>query len=199
MLVEALEHHRNRQHAARGEDKLFAPVRIEKRLRVEFDNLRDKAPVGLVGRRLYGREHSAQKFRQRVGAQSDPGDDAEPAAAALQRPEEIGIRAGVGDFNVAVGCHDFRLQHARSGRPIGLRKASKAPAQDEAGDADGHAAAALHVAAALGGDRVVSLSPIGPWLNRYGWLRLRVSCAAGTDERVVGNDRVHVARTITST
>jgi hypothetical protein len=74
MLVEALEHHRNRQNAARAEGQLLAPVRIEERLRVEFDNLRVEAPVGLVGRRLDGREHPAQKLRQRVRAQSDAGE-----------------------------------------------------------------------------------------------------------------------------
>ena len=36
-------------------------------------------------------------------AQSDAGDDAETAAAAFQRPEEIRIGAGVGQPDVAVG------------------------------------------------------------------------------------------------
>ena len=44
-------------------------MRIEERLRVEFDDFRDEAPVGLVGRRLYGREDAAHKFGQRVRAQ----------------------------------------------------------------------------------------------------------------------------------
>ena len=127
-------------------------------------------------------------------AQRDAGDDAEPAAAAFQRPEEIGIRAGVGNFDVAVRGYDFRLQQARPGRAISLRKASKAPAQDDAGDTDRQAAAALDVTAALGRHRVVSLSPDCARLDRHGGLRLRATLAAGADEGVVRGDCVHVAR-----
>ena len=39
MLVEALEHHEDRKNAARGEAKLLAPMRIEERLGVEFEDL----------------------------------------------------------------------------------------------------------------------------------------------------------------
>ena len=78
----------------------------------------------------------AEELGQRVRAQRDAGDDSKPAAAALQRPEEVGIRAGVGDPDLAVGGHDFRLDEARAGQSIGLREAAEAAAQDEPGDAD---------------------------------------------------------------
>ena len=136
-------------------------MRIEKRLCVEFDGFGDEAAVGVVGSRLDCREHSAEKFRQRMRTHSDAGDDAEPAAAALQRPEEIGIGAGVGDLDLAVGGHDLRLDEARRGRAIGLGEASETPAQDQAGDADRHAAAALDIAPALGRHFVIGMAPDG--------------------------------------
>ena len=169
-------------------------MRIEERLRVEFHDLGDQAPVGFIRRRLDGRGNRAEEFRQRVRAQSDAGDDAEPAAAALQRPEEIRIRAGVGDFDLAVGGHDLGLYEARAGLSIGLRAASEAAAQNEAGDADRHAAAALHVTAPFGHHLVVGMSPDCAGLDRHGLLRLRAALAAGADEGVVHCDRVHVAR-----
>ena len=115
-----------------------------------------------------------QKFPQRVRAQSDAGDDAEPAAAPFQRPEQVGIRASVGDFNVAVGRYDFRLQQARSGQPIGLGVTPEAAAQDQADDADRHAAAALHIAAALGRHLLVDVSPDCAWLDRHGRRRVQM-------------------------
>ena len=46
-------------------------------------------PTGsVVRRRLDGRENAAEEFGERVGAQGHAGDDAEPAAAPLERPEE---------------------------------------------------------------------------------------------------------------
>jgi hypothetical protein len=38
-----------------------------------------------------------------VRAEGHAGDDTEPAAAALESPEQVGIRAGVGDSDLAVG------------------------------------------------------------------------------------------------
>ena len=73
-------------------DDLFAPMRIEERLRVELDDLADEAALRVVGRRLDDRDHAAEEVGKRVRAQGDAGDDAEPAAAPLERPEEVGIR-----------------------------------------------------------------------------------------------------------
>ena len=149
MLVEALEHHRNRQNAARGEDKLLAPVWIEERLRVKLDRLANEPAIGVVGGRLDRREHDAERLRKLVRAQRDAGDDAEPAAAPFERPEEVGIYAGVGDSDLAVRGDDLRLDKVGAGRSVGLREAAEAAAEDEPDDADRHAAAALHVATAL--------------------------------------------------
>ena len=129
-----------------------------------------------------------------MGAQGHAGDDAERAAAALERPEEVGIGAGVGDLDVAVGGHDLRLQEARRGHAIGLRPTSEAAALDQTGDADRHAAAALDVATSLGGDRVVDTSPDRAGPDRCGRLRRRAPFAAGAEEGVVQDDGVHMAR-----
>ena len=76
--------------------------------------------------------------------------DAEAAAAAaLQRPEQIGVAAGVGDPHLAVGGDDFGFEQARRRQAVALREAAEAAALHQAGDADGHAAAPLHVAARL--------------------------------------------------
>src|SRR5208337_2002202 len=139
--IEALEEHRNRNRATWRKGDPFAPMRIEKRLAIEFDDLGDEATVGVVGRRLDDSENRAEEIWKLVRAQSDAGDDSEPASAALERPEEVGIGAGVGDFDVAVGGHDLSLQEARPGQAIGLRKAAEAAPLDQTGDADGHAAA----------------------------------------------------------
>ncbi len=127
-------------------------------------------------------------------AQGHTGDDAESAAAALQRPEEVGVRAGVGELHVAVGGHDLRFEEACRGEAIAFGKASEAAAEDQAGDADGHAAAALDVAPTLGRHRVVSLSPICPRLYRHRRLRLRAPLAAGADKGVLHDDFGHAAR-----
>ena len=134
-------------------------MRIEKRLAVEFNDLADQPAVGVIGRRLDDGEHSAEIFRQRMRAQSDAGDDAEPAAAAFQRPEKIGIRAGVGDSDFAVRSHDLHLDEARGREAICLGVASEAASQDETCDANRHAAAALDVTTALGRHLVIDMSP----------------------------------------
>ena len=78
--------------------------------------------------------------------------------------------------------------------PIGLREAAEAAALDQAGDADRHAAAALHIAAAPGRHLVVGVSPDCAGPDRHRRLRLGAALAAGADEGVVQDDRVHMAR-----
>ena len=76
LLVEALEDHRNLDAAAPDVD-LFAPMRIEKRLPVEFEDFGDEAAIGVVGQRLDRRKNPATLVGERVRAQSDARDDAE--------------------------------------------------------------------------------------------------------------------------
>ena len=79
-----------------------------------------------------------------------PRDDAQTAAAAaLERPEQFRIAAGVGDAHLAVGGDDLGLQQAGRRRAEALREAAEAAALNQSRDADVGAAAALDIAAAL--------------------------------------------------
>ena len=123
---------------------------LSSRLAVEADDLADQPAERGVRGRLDRHEHGAEELRQIVRPQREPGHDAEAAAtAALDRPEQVRIRAGVGDPHRAVGGDDLGFQQARRGHAVGLREASEAAALDQAGDAHGQAAAALDVAARL--------------------------------------------------
>jgi hypothetical protein len=169
-------------------------MRIEDRLRIEFHDLADEATIGVVGVRLDRREHPAEKLGQRVRLEGDAGDDAEPAAAAFERPEEVRIRACVGDFDVAVRGHDLRFDQARRSEAIALGVTAEAAAKDKAGNSHRHAAAPLHVAPAFGGHLIVRLGPDRAGLDRNSRLRLGASFAARAEEGVVHHDRVHVTR-----
>ena len=137
---------------------------------------------------------AAQNSRQLVRGERDSRDDAEAAAAsALEPPEELGIRARVGDADLAVGGHDLGLEQARRGHAEVLREAAEAAALDQARDADRAAAAALDVAAAARRDGVVGLEPSRAGFDRDGRRAARRP-AALRHERVVQGDRVHVAR-----
>ena len=147
-------------------------MQIEERLGVEFDCFGDEAAIGVVGGRLDCRGHAAEEFGQGVRLEGHAGDDAEPAAAAFERPEEIGIRTGVGDSDLAVGGHDLGLEEARAGHAVGFGETAEAAAEHQAGDAHRHAAAPLHVAPALGRHRVIGLAPICARLDRHRRLRV---------------------------
>ena len=145
--------------------------------------------------RLDGREHRPEERRQVMRPQRQPRHDAEaPAAAALEPPEQVRVRAGIGDPHRAVGGDHLGLEQARRRHPVGLREASEAAALDQARNAHGQAAAALDVAARLGRDGVVDLPPERTGLDRDRRLRRVPSRASGADECVVQRDGVHPAR-----
>ena len=136
---------------------------------VEIDELRDQAAVGRVRGGADHCEDAAHSFGQFVRPQGQAGDDAEGAAATtLQRPEQIGIDAGVGDAHRAVSGDDLGLQKARGGGAVLSRKAAVAAALHQPGNADGQAAAALDVAAVAGRHLVVDVHPDRTRANRYG-------------------------------
>lgn len=136
--------------------------------------------------------HGAEEVRQVMGAQREPGHDAEGAAiAALQRPEQVRMGAGVGDPHGAIGGDDLGFQQARRGQAVSLREAAEAAALDQARHADGQAAAALDVAAGLGRHRIVDVPPDRTRLDRDRRLRRESTGAPGADKRVVQGDPVH--------
>ena len=149
-----------RRACCRPERCLLAPAGIEEAVGVERDEPRDEAAERRIRARVDRRVDDTEEFRQLVRAQREPGHHAEAAAAAaLQRPEEIRIRAGIGDAHPAIGGDDFGLQQRRRGHAVALRKAAEAAALDQAGDADRSAASALDIAARFGDDRVISAHP----------------------------------------
>src|SRR5690349_14991055 len=95
-----------------------------------------------------------------MGLQRQPGDDAErPAAAAAQCEEQLRVTPCADGTDAAVSRHHLGLEQMRCADAELLGEAAEAAALDEAADADGHAAAALHVAAVLDRDLAVDLAP----------------------------------------
>ena len=86
-------------------------MRIEQRLLIKPDEFADQAAERGVGAGLDGEYRGAEPFGQLVRRQGDARDHPEGAtASALERPEQVGIGAGVGDPDRAVGSDDLRLQ-----------------------------------------------------------------------------------------
>lgn len=89
------------------------------------------------------------------------------------------------------GRHDFGFEQAGRGHAVVLREAAEAAAADESCHADGHAAAALHVAARLR-HRIVGAAPDLAGAEADRWLRRELTRAAARHERIERLDRVHV-------
>ena len=108
-----------------------------------------------------------------MGAQRQPGDDAEgPASAALEGPEQVRVLDRVGDAHRPVRGDDLRLQQVRRGGAETLREAAETTALHQAGDTDGRAAPALHIAAPDGSDRMVGVHPDRAGAHAHGGLGL---------------------------
>jgi hypothetical protein len=86
LLVQPLEHHGDREDVARLEGDLLAPVRIEEALAVEADDPPDQLAERGVRCRLDRHERRAEKFRQGMGPQREPGHHAEATAIAALDP-----------------------------------------------------------------------------------------------------------------
>jgi hypothetical protein len=157
-FVEPLEDHVDADDVLGSERELFAPMGVHQGLAVEVDEAAHQGAVEGGRPRLDPRRHGAEEGRQFVGAQREAGHDAERAtAAAPDGPEEIRLGGRIGDAHRAVGGDDLGLKHPGGAGPEGLGEAAEAAALDEAGDADCGATAALDIAAALGGHRLVGL------------------------------------------
>ncbi len=110
-LADPLEHHRDIERVVGAKRRLLAPVRIEEALGVERDEARDQPLERRVGTGADRRVDAAEEFRELVRAQRDLRHHAKAApAATLQPPEEIRIRAGIGDADGAIGGDDFGLE-----------------------------------------------------------------------------------------
>ncbi len=70
-----------------------------------------------------------------VQPQLELGDDAEVAAAAAQRPVEVGVLVGAGAHAAAVGEHDAGRDEVVDGHPVAAALVGDPAAEREAGDA----------------------------------------------------------------
>src|SRR5215469_14499133 len=172
LLVEALRDHTDGEDIARPQCDALTPVRIEEALAVELEKPPEQLPERGIRCRLDRQQRTTEQRRELVGSECEFGDDPKAAASsALDRPEQVGVRTGIGDTHCAVGRDDLGLEEPRRGRAVVFREASKTAALDEPRDADGDAAAALDIAATLCGNRVVNINPYGAGFNTDGRLR----------------------------
>jgi hypothetical protein len=130
-----------------------------------------------------------------VHAQSQLADDTKGAASAtFQSPKQIGIGAGIGDADLAVGGYDLGFKQARGGHAVVLGEAAETAALNQAGDANRGTAAALNVRSRLGRDGIIGLQPNCSSANRDRALWSLERLATLSNETVMQGDIVHVAR-----
>src|SRR5215470_7051591 len=173
----------------------LTPVRIVKASGVEADESANQPAESGRRRRLDGDGDEPEEVRQFVGAERYPRDDAETTAAAtLEGPEKVRMRASIGDPYDTVGGDDLRLQQACRSRAVLLGIAPEPSSEDEARDADRPTAAALYIAATLGGYLVIGVHPDRAGLNRHGGLRPVLTGATVSDEGIPERDAVQGSR-----
>ena len=63
-------------------------------------------------------ERPAETIGDGMRLEQEAGDDAEIAAAAAQRPEQVGILGLAGGHEAAVGKHDVGLEEVVDGQPV---------------------------------------------------------------------------------
>ena len=102
-----------------------------------------------VGQELpVGREHLGGRLDRPEGRPGDHragvvepedelGDDGEVAAAAAQRPEQVGVLLGARPDALAAREHDLGLEQVVDREPVGAGQVTEAAAEGEATDARG--------------------------------------------------------------
>ena len=97
-----------------------------------------RAPgVQHLGRALEREEHrSGVELVDRVDGELDRGHDAEVAAAAAQRPEQVGVVLGVRAHEAAVGGDELERGHGVGLQPVLAGQPAHAAAERVAGDPD---------------------------------------------------------------
>ena len=154
ILRRAVDHH----------DLAAAQERRQRRVRRQLhDPQRGRHAVGRVLRpRRPGREHAlglgpvpeheaGVDLAQRVELELERGDDAEVAAAAAQRPEQLGIVVRVRADQLAVGGHQLDRGDAVGLQAVAAGEPAHAAAERVAGDADGRRRAVQRDEAVRGG------------------------------------------------
>src|SRR5271169_3732058 len=106
---------------------------VEQMLAVETHELTDQAPIGIVRRRFDREVSGAEELGKIVYAQCQLAHHAEgTAAAALERPEQIGVGACIRDANLAVGGYYFGFEQTSRGGAVMLRVTSEAATLNQA-------------------------------------------------------------------
>ena len=98
----------------------------------------------------------------------EPSGDAEVAAAAADRPEQVRVRVAVGAHELAVRGHDVGREQVVDREPVLAHEVADAAAEGEAADADGAGVAEADAEPVLRGrdgdlaGRRARLGPGGP-------------------------------------
>ncbi len=133
---------------------------VQQTLCVERNESCDQLPERFRRMRVDVRHDRTEVFRQGMGFERHARDRTKASTApTFKCPEQVRFAVSIDDPNGAIGRHHFRLQQRSCGVPVSFREASKATAQDESGDADRRAAAALDVPAGARGHRIVDMHP----------------------------------------
>src|SRR6516225_11348644 len=129
----------------------LAPVIIEEGGAVEAHKLVEQATINAVGCGRDGEEGSAHEFRKLAHAESEFADSAKAStSAAFERPEDIGVGAGVGNANLSVGGDDFGFEQTGRGGTVVLGEAAEAAALNEARHSYRGASATLNISTRFG-------------------------------------------------
>ena len=124
VLLGRQERHRRRRHDVGDRRELLG----------RGLGLGDEAVDRLRGRRQD--QHSADDSVQPVELELEPGRDAVVAAAAADRPEQVGMRLGVHAKELAVGGYHVRGEQAVDREPVLADEISDASAEREPADPD---------------------------------------------------------------
>ena len=129
------------------------------------DEARDR-----LGRRRQD-EQPAGDGVDRMEPVPEPRDDAEVAAAAADRPEQVRVRVGVGAHELAVRGHDVGREQVVDREPVLAHEVADAAAEGEAADADGAGVAEADAEPVLrgrDGDLAGRRAGLGPGRARVG-------------------------------
>src|SRR5262249_34030826 len=160
LSLQSLREHADLEGVIRIHVGLLSPLIVEQMLMIEADELTEQAPIGLIRCRLDLEIRGAEvlgKIVKTHGHLTHYGEG--PAAAAFQRPEQIGIGPGIREADLPVGRDDFGFEQAPCGGAIMLRVTAKAPALDQTRNPYGRASASLNVLPIFCRNRLVGLHP----------------------------------------
>src|SRR5689334_3296220 len=124
--IEPVRKHHDLERVVVPNTRLFAPVVIEEALAIEAQELPDEPPIRVVRACADFEVRDAEEFRKLVKFDSQLAHNTKGSAAtAFERPEQIGVRAGIRDPDLAVRSHHFGFQQTARGGAVVLRKTSE--------------------------------------------------------------------------